>query len=226
MLADALTTFKWGAAGENRRQNFSRSHERNDVLEKKAVNDEAELLARIRNGAPDDFAQIIQQHQPLVFTILHRYERDSHLLEDLAQETFVKAWKALGQFDGRAPFSHWLSRIAVHVALDHLRKRKRVHNEIGFDDLGEEALEWLHGDGDGKDLEANQAREILEMAMQKLSAEERLVITLQEIEGKNVEEIAVLMGCSNVATRVRAFRARAKLKKALLQMEKEGRAGS
>jgi RNA polymerase sigma-70 factor (ECF subfamily) len=220
MLADTLTTFKWGAVGASQRQNFSRSQERSDVLEKPAVNDETELLARIRNGAPDDFAQVIQQHQALVFSILHRYERDSHLVEDLAQETFVKAWKALAQFDGRAPFSHWLSRIAVHVALDHLRKRKRVHNEIGFDDLGEEALEWLHSDGDGKDLEANQAREILEMAMQRLSAEERLVITLQEIEGKNVDEISKLMRVSNVATRVRAFRARAKLKKALLKIEK------
>ena len=187
----------------------------------KSVNDEAELLARVRNGAPDDFAEVIQQHQALVFSILHRYERDAHLVEDLAQETFVKAWKALGQFDGRAPFSHWLSRITVHVALDHLRKRKRVHNEIGFDDLGEEALEWLHNDGNEKDVEGNQAREILEMALQKLSPEERMVITLQEIEGRSVEEIVRLTGWSNVATRVRAFRARKKLRNTLLKMENE-----
>lgn len=193
------------------------------MLEKKAVNDEAALLARIRNGAPDDFSQIIQQHQPLVFSILHRYERDSHLVEDMAQETFVKAWKALAQFDGRAPFSHWLSRIAVHVALDHLRKRKRVQNEIGFDDLGEEALDWLHSENDGKEVQASQAREILDLAMQKLSPEERMVLTLQEIEGKSLDEISKLMGCSGVATRVRAFRARGKLKKALLAMEKSGK---
>jgi len=185
-----------------------------------AVKDEAELLANVRNGKPDDFAEVIQQHQSLVFSILYRYERDSHWVEDLAQETFVKAWKALAQFDGRAPFSHWLSRIAVHVALDHLRKRKRAQNEIGFDDLGEEALDWLRTGDEDKDLEASQARELLEMAMQKLSPEERLVITLQEIEGRSVEEISRLMGGSNVATRVRAFRARNKLKKALLKMER------
>lgn len=183
------------------------------------MKDETELLARIRHGAPDDFAEVIREHQSLVFSILYRYERDAHLVEDLAQETFVKAWRALTQFDGRAPLSHWLSRIAVHVALDHLRKRKRVKNEIGFDDLGEEALDWLRSDDDGRDLEANQAREILELAMQKLSPEERLVITLQEIEGKSVEEISRLTGSSSVAVRVRAFRARNKLKKALMKME-------
>ncbi len=185
------------------------------------MKDEAELLARIRRGSPDDFGEIIRQHQALVFSILYRYERDVHLVEDLAQETFVKAWKALEQFDGRAPFSHWLSRIAVHVALDHLRKRRRVKNEIGFDDLGEDTLDWLSSEGARSDLEPGQAREILELAMRELSAEERLVITLQEIEGKSVKEICEVTGWTSVAMRVRAFRARAKLKKILLKMEKQ-----
>ena len=78
-----------------------------------------------------------------MFAVLHRYERDAQRLEDLAQETFVKAWRALDQFDGRAPFEHWLTRIAVRTALDHLRKRKRVQPEIGFDELGDDALDWL-----------------------------------------------------------------------------------
>ncbi len=176
---------------------------------------ETELLDKVRNGSADDFGELIQQHQSLVFSILYRYERDKHLLEDLAQETFIKAWKAIHQFDGRAPFSHWLSRIAVHVALDHLRKRKRVQNETAIEDLGEDALEWFHGE-DNAELKGNEAREILELAMQKLSAEERMVITLQEIEGKSAVEIGQLTGWSNVGVRVRAFRARKKLRNALM----------
>jgi RNA polymerase sigma-70 factor (ECF subfamily) len=70
------------------------------------VNDDAELLERIRGGAPDEFAELVRRHQPLVLAILHRYERDAHKLEDLAQETFVKVWRSLDQFDGRAPFQH------------------------------------------------------------------------------------------------------------------------
>src|SRR4051812_13121368 len=94
-----------------------------EVLSK--PNDDAELLERIRGGAADDFAEIVRRYQSLVFGILHRYERDAHRVEDLAQETFVKAWRSLAQFDGRAPFKHWLSKIAVHVAFDHVRKQKR-----------------------------------------------------------------------------------------------------
>ncbi|MDB6026950.1 MAG: polymerase subunit sigma-24 [Verrucomicrobiales bacterium] len=191
------------------------------VGENETVKDEAELLARIRNGSPDDFGEIVRQHQGLVFSILYRYERDAHLIEDLAQDTFLKAWKALEQFDGRAPFSHWLSRIAVHVALDHLRKKQRIKKEIGFDELGEDALDWLQGEEQRDELEPGRAREILELAMRELTAEERLVLTLQEIEGKSVKEICELTDWSSAATRVRAFRARAKLKKILLKMETE-----
>lgn len=186
------------------------------------VNDDAELLARIRSGATDDFAEIVRQHQSRVFAILHRYERDAHRLEDLAQETFVKVWRALDQYDGRAPFEHWLSKIAVHVALDHLRRRKRTQNEVGLPELGEDALEWLHTKEDEGELEANHAREILDVAMRQLSPAERLVITLQEIEGRSVKEISALTGSSGVAVRVRALRARAKLRKALEQLERGG----
>jgi RNA polymerase sigma-70 factor (ECF subfamily) len=184
------------------------------------VKDESELLANIRNGALDDFAEIIQLHQQFVFTILHRYERDTHLVEDLAQETFLKAWRSLHQFDGRAPFGHWLSRIAVHVALDHLRRQRRAKNQISLSDLGESALEWLHNDADEAELQGREAREILDFALRKLSPEEQLVITLQEIEGKSVKEIARLTGWSGVGVRVRAHRARGKLRKVLLEMEK------
>ena len=187
-----------------------------------AVNDDAELLARIRNGATDEFAELVRRHQQRVFAILHRYERDAHRLEDLAQETFVKVWRAIDQYDGRAPFEHWLSRIAVRTALDHLRKQKRTRNEIGLSELGEDALDWLHSDDDDKEPSANQAREILEIAMRELSPAERLVITLQEIEGRTVKEISVITDSSGVAVRVRALRARAKLRKALEKMERRG----
>jgi RNA polymerase sigma-70 factor (ECF subfamily) len=185
------------------------------------VSDDAELLDRIRNGALDDFSEIVRRHQSHVFAILHRYERDSHKLEDLAQETFVKAWRALGQFDGRAPFQHWLSRIAVHVALDHLRKQKRNRNEISFPELGEDTLEWLHDPSDDLVLQANEARELLEVAMRELSPADRLVITLQEMEGRTVKEISELTNSSSVAVRVRALRARGKLKKVLERLEQQ-----
>ena len=178
------------------------------------ADEDAELLERIRGGAADEFAEIVRRYQSLVFKILHRYERDAHKVEDLAQETFLKAWRSLAQFDNRAPFKHWLSKIAVHVALDHARKQKRTVSAIGFPELGDEALEWLRAD-DSKEIEADVAREILDAAMRELSPADRLVITLQEIEGRTVKEIAALIGSSGVTVRVRAMRARRKLRAAL-----------
>jgi RNA polymerase sigma-70 factor (ECF subfamily) len=187
------------------------------------VSDDADLLLRIRKGEPEQFAELVRRHQSHVFAILYRYEKDHHRLEDLAQDTFLKAWRSLDQFDGRAPFQHWLSKIAVHAALDHLRKHKRTQNEIGFPELGEDALDWLHGDDKQTELDASQAREILASAMRRLSPEDQLVLTLLEIEDRSVKEISAMTGWSAVTVRVRALRARGRLKKALEGLEKNER---
>jgi RNA polymerase sigma-70 factor (ECF subfamily) len=184
------------------------------------VSEDAELLQRIRAGATDEFAELVRRHQPRVSGILHRYERDAQRAEDLAQETFLKAWRALGQFDGRAPFEHWISRIAVRTALDHLRREKRRKDEIALPELGEDALDWLRSPDEKSELEARGAAEILHLAMQELSPADRVVITMQELEGCTVKEIATAMGVSGIAVRVRAVRARAKLKRALEKISK------
>ncbi|HEU6447127.1 MAG TPA: sigma-70 family RNA polymerase sigma factor [Verrucomicrobiae bacterium] len=179
------------------------------------MTDDAELLERIRSGAPDDFAEIVRRHQARVFSILHRYERDAQRVEDLAQETFLKAWRALNQFDGRAPFEHWISRIAVRTALDHLRREKNRRNEIGLDDLGQDALDWLRTGDEKSELDSRSAAELLDLAMNELSPTDRVVLTMQEIEGRSGKEIAEAIGSTGLAVRVRAVRARAKLKKVL-----------
>jgi RNA polymerase sigma-70 factor, ECF subfamily len=184
------------------------------------VNDDAELLARIRGGEPDEFAELVRRHQARVFAILHRYERDFQKVEDLAQETFLKAWRFLDRFDGRAPFEHWLSRIALRVALDHLRRQKRVRAEVALADLGEDALDWLQPPAGDAGPGARQAAEVLDAALRELAPEDRQVIVLLELEGRSVKEICGLTGFSSAAVRVRAFRARARLRKILVRLEK------
>jgi RNA polymerase sigma-70 factor (ECF subfamily) len=179
---------------------------------------DAELVSRIRDGNTEEFGELIRRHQSQVFAVLFRYERDSHRLEDLAQETFLKAWRSLDQYDGRAPFQHWLTRIAAHAAIDHLRRNKRRQQELGFDDLGEGALEWLRTEDGHGELEARQAGELLRLAMRELSPAEQVVITMRELEGRSVKEIAAATGSSGVAVRVRALRARTKLRRALRQL--------
>ena len=179
------------------------------------MSEDAELLERIRGGATDDFAEVVRRHQARVFAVLHRYERDTQKVEDLAQETFVKAWRALAQFDGRAPFEHWISRIATRVALDHLRREKRRQNEIGLPELGEDALDWLQSAEGSQAPGAGEAAELLDLAMRELSPLDRVVLTMQELEGRSVKEICAATGATGVAVRVRALRARARLKRAL-----------
>ncbi len=176
------------------------------------MTDDAELLQRIRAGACDEFAELVRRHQTRIFGILYRYERDHHRLEDLAQETFVKAWHALAQFDGRAPFEHWISRIAASTAIDHLRREKRHKNNVGLPELGDDALEWLQQSDVKDELDSRCAAEIVHRAMNELSPTDRVIITMLEMEGWSIKEIAAATGISNIAVRVRAVRARGKLK--------------
>jgi RNA polymerase sigma-70 factor (ECF subfamily) len=167
------------------------------------------------DGAPEDFADVVRRYQARVVSVLHRYERDPHRLEDLAQETFVKAWRARGTFDRRAPFEHWISRIAVRVALDHLRREKRRRNEVALPELGEDALDWLRSSDDTSEPSARDAAELLELALRELPPTDRVIITLLEIEERSVRQIAATLGISNIAVRVRALRARLKLRRAV-----------
>jgi RNA polymerase sigma-70 factor (ECF subfamily) len=173
------------------------------------------LVDRTREGDQNAFAQLIQRHKKRVFAILSRYERDNHRVEDLAQDTFLKVWCRLGQYCASAPFQHWISRIAVNVALDHIRYVTRRIKETGFDDLGETSLDWLRSDDCNREMEKREARELLEQLLNKLSAADRMVIRLQSIEGRSGEEIRQLTGWSTVSVRVRAHRARGRLRATL-----------
>jgi len=182
------------------------------------VKDEAALLAAIRSGAVDEFAELVARHQDGVFAILGRYERDPHAIEDLAQEAFLKAWRALERFDSRVPFAHWLARITTRVALDHLRRRRRQPPPIEIETLGHEVLDWLCTESPAIEPAAEAARDLLQRALRQLSAEEQLVLTLLELEEHTVQETARLTGWSSVWVRVRAHRARRKLARILTQL--------
>lgn len=95
------------------------------------MHDDAELIQRIRDGATDEFAELVRRHQSQVRRIVGRYELDVHLCDDLVQDTFLKAWRALASFDARAPFAHWLSRIAVrHLIQQAVTNPDRVRDVI------------------------------------------------------------------------------------------------
>jgi RNA polymerase sigma-70 factor, ECF subfamily len=172
--------------------------------------DEA-LVAASRDGDENAFAELVARHKRRVFATAARFARDDHQLDDICQEVFVRAYRHLGKFRGEAPFAHWLARITVSACYDFLRKERRVREHVSLDAA---VLEMPDRSSDAA-RSAARARELLDYALQRLSAEERLIITLAEIEERSMREIADLTGWSESNVKVRAFRARQNLKRIL-----------
>ncbi len=169
------------------------------------------LIQEALSGADDAFADLVRRHKRRVFAIAGRFARDRSEMEDLCQETFVRAYRGLGKYRGDAPFEHWLSRIAVHTCYDALRKRRREEGDVPLDTVAFSLAARPHEE----ELSPERARSILSSAMAGLSPKERLVVTLLELEEKSVREVAALTGWSEANVKVRAHRARKALKRIL-----------
>lgn len=164
---------------------------------------DARLIAATLAGDDAAFAALVRRYRSRVFGIAAQFARNDHELDDVCQEIFIKAFRNLDRFRADAPFEHWLSRIAVRACYDLLRRTRHDRANVTLD--GMEI-------GVADNVSATRAREVLDWAMGKLSAEERLVITLLELEEHSVREIAALTGWSESNVKVRAFRARQRLK--------------
>lgn len=184
---------------------------------------EPELIAAVLKGDAASFEPLIQKYSPRVFATARRYARRESEVEDIVQEVWLKAFQKLGSFRGEAPFEHWLMRLAVRTCYDFLRGHQR-NRESAFSDLTEPEDDWLERfvsrpESVAEDSEA--ARLLVERVLEQLSPAARLVITLLEIEDRSVKEIAGLTGWSLALVKVRAFRARAEMKKILAKIAKE-----
>jgi RNA polymerase sigma-70 factor (ECF subfamily) len=184
---------------------------------------EAELIAAVLQGDAEGFGFLVQKYSPRVFATARRYARRESEVEDIAQEVWIKAYQKLASFRGEAPFEHWLMRLTVRTCYDFLRSHQRK-KELSFSELSDPEVNWLERfaarDDDGTE-HADAARKLVERILEKLSPAARLVITLLEIEDRSVKEIAALTGWSVPLVKVRAFRARAEMKKVLAKLKRE-----
>ena len=184
---------------------------------------EAELIAAVLKGESAQFEPLIQKYSPRVFATARRYARRESEVEDIAQEVWLKAFQKLGSFRGDAPFEHWLMRLTVRTCYDFLRGHQR-NRESSFSELTEPEDDWLERfvtqpETAGEDAAA--ARQLVQRLMEQLSPPARLIITLLEIEDRSVKEISHLTGWSVPLVKVRAFRARAEMRKLLARIAKE-----
>ncbi len=184
---------------------------------------ETELIAAVLRGDTASFEPLIRKYSPRLFATARRYARAENEVEDIVQEVWLKAFQKLGTFRGEAPFEHWLMRMAVRTCYDFLRDHQR-NRETVFSELTEPEQDWLERfvSRSGSDPEETEAaRQLVQRILEKLSAPARLIITLLEIEERSVKEIAELTGWSVPLVKVRAFRARAEMRKVLAKIAKE-----
>jgi RNA polymerase sigma-70 factor (ECF subfamily) len=170
---------------------------------------EHELVDRARRGDRAAFAALIRAHQDEVYSLARRLVGDPHLAADVAQETLIRAWRALPRFRGDSRLSTWLYRITVNTAHTH-RKRARRHAALSLDEIRERPApeDASHPVVAGETLEI---RDRLKSALDRLPAGQRKVVVLKDIYGWSHAEIAETMGISETAAKVRLHRARARL---------------
>jgi RNA polymerase sigma-70 factor (ECF subfamily) len=176
---------------------------------------EAQLLARWRAGDDAAGREVCERHAELVARLARAYRPRSWSVDDLVQEVFLTMFARSERYGERAgvPFEHWLSRLAVNVCRDKLRGEAREPLRVELSVAGERALEWL-ANGGGDAFDANAAREAVDALLASLPADDRLVLTLLDLDGRSTAEIAQLTGWSRALVKVRAFRARQRLRDA------------
>lgn len=174
---------------------------------------EKELVSRARGGDKAAFAALVRAHQDEVYTLARRLVGDPHLASDIAQESLIRAWKALPRFRGEAAFSTWLHRITVNTSWTH-KKRARKHWGPSIDEIADVAA------APGADT-PEVAGELLELrtrlgdALDSLPDAQRQVVIMKDVYGWSHAEIASAMDISVTAAKVRLHRARARLARLL-----------
>ncbi|WP_337288654.1 RNA polymerase sigma factor [Candidatus Methylomirabilis sp.] len=181
---------------------------------REAAEREAPLIRQAQGGDHDAFEALLRLYDRHVFTIIGSFLRRKQDVEDLAQDVFLKAYVAIGRFRPGAPFAPWLRRITVNTCYDHLRRIRR-HAEITFTDLGDGERDVMHclAEKGYLPIETQSGdqvavRDLAERILDGLAPKDRLVITLREVHGLEIAEVADAIGCSRAAAKVRLWRAR------------------
>jgi RNA polymerase sigma-70 factor, ECF subfamily len=164
-----------------------------------------ELIQNVRAGDDLAFEQLMRRHSGAVRRLIARYFRNRAMVDDLAQETFVKAYFALNAFRNESPFVYWLKRIAVRLCLDELRKNQGAKQTEDIASVPDGAV----CDDSGKRIEAQL---LLDKMLESLTPLDRMIMVLFYGEGYAAKDVAGLTGLSRANVKVRAFRSRRLIK--------------
>jgi RNA polymerase sigma-70 factor (ECF subfamily) len=181
-----------------------------------------DLVLRVQRGDKSAFDLLVIKYQHRIVHLVNRYVKDPSEAQDVAQDSFIKAYRALPDFRGDSAFYTWLYRIAINTAKNYLlaRNRRFMDYELEIDDAEhvENALQLRNLDTPENLLMNEQIMSVIQAAIDKLPEEMRIAITLREFEGMSYEEIAEAMDCPIGTVRSRIFRAREAIDEKLLPL--------
>ncbi len=188
---------------------------------------EAEWIRRCQSGEKEAFAPLVDAYQRRVFSIVFHLVRRRNDVEDIVQEIFMKAFVAIGSYNSQSSFGTWLNRVAVNHCYDYLR-RQRSSRVTYFWEMSEEGQREIESHSRSPEEGGLNSEDKLAMGdlvtklLARAPAEDRVILTLKEIEDKSVDEISELLGLKLSTVKVRLHRARKRMVKDL-QKWQEGR---
>lgn len=176
------------------------------------INDDRELVARVQKGDKKAFDLLVLKYQNKALNVISRYIRDPHEAQDVCQEAFIKAYRALANFRGDSAFYTWLYRIAINTAKNYLVAQKRRPPKDDIEASTAEQFDGAAGLQDAATPEQMLMKDELEQAVygaiEELPEDLRTAIMLREFDGLSYEDIASAMSCPVGTVRSRIFRAR------------------
>lgn len=179
-----------------------------------------DLARQAQGGDESAFAEIVRRYSPRVFSVASRFFRQRSLVEEAAQEVFLKAYTQLEGFEGRGSLEGWLTRIATNTCLNMIRSSKR-RPELTVSDLSDDEQSWLEQQpaGDGREPMSVEnslvAADLADRLLALLPPEDQQALLMIDGEDASIKEVAEATGWSESKVKVRAFRARKKLREAM-----------
>ena len=190
-----------------------------------------EIVRQVVSGNANAFEQLVRRYQNHILTIIKKHLPHEYVL-DTAQDVFLRVYQSLVTFKGESDFGHWLATIAVRTCYDFWRKHSRFR-EYPMSHFTEKHQVWLEealSDNSSQSFDESasqkEAKEILDWALDRLSAQDRMVLELVYLEGYSVKEAARLLGWTSANVKVRSFRSRKRLYNLLSKQLKPRRRGT
>ena len=176
-------------------------------------------INEIKEGSVNAFSFIVNRHKDHIFNLIFRITGNREEAEELAQDTFMKAFRSLGSFRMKSTFSTWLYRIAYNTAISHVRSRKK--GLLSLDEFPADAVDFIAGSTNEEEAIEEYRSALVNFALLKITEEERAILTLYYYEEMDTETISEISGLSRQNVKVKLFRVRQKMNQIITEAEKK-----